>query len=66
MKVGIIELNSMSLNKSKEFMKEISEKAFRGEQLFSYFNRNKNLEVENLLQKSTIQKNICLYLKITI
>jgi 23S rRNA (adenine2503-C2)-methyltransferase len=49
-KVGIIELNSMSLNKSKEFMKEISEKAFRGEQLFSYFNRNKNLEVENLLQ----------------
>jgi 23S rRNA (adenine2503-C2)-methyltransferase len=49
-KVGIIELNSMSLNKSKEFMKEIGEKAFRGEQLFSYFNRNKNLEVENLLQ----------------
>lgn len=45
-----IELNSMSLNESKEFMKEIGEKAFRGEQLFSYFNRSNKLDIDNLLQ----------------
>lgn len=48
--VNIKELNSMNLNESKEFMKEIGEKAFRGEQLFSYFNKGKNLDIDNLLQ----------------
>ena len=50
-----IELNSLTLEETREFIKSIGEKAYRGEQLFSYFNRNKGLEIEDidLLPKKT-------------
>lgn len=50
-----IELNSLTLEESKEFMVELGEKSYRGEQLFSYFNRNKELDLNqiNLLPKKT-------------
>ncbi len=49
------ELNSLTLEETRNFMKAIGEKAYRGEQLFSYFNRNKELEIEgiDLLPKKT-------------
>ncbi len=43
-----IELNSLTLKELKEYMVSIGEKAFRGEQVFSYFNKNKKLDIENL------------------
>lgn len=43
-----IEINSLSLPELKEFMKNIGEKPFRGEQVFSYFNRNKKLHLQDL------------------
>ncbi len=43
-----IELNSLSLDELKDYMISIGEKAFRGEQLFSYFNRNMGLELEKI------------------
>lgn len=43
-----IEINSLSLPELKEFMKNIGEKPFRGEQVFSYFNRNKKLHLKDL------------------
>lgn len=51
-----IELNSLTLEESKEFMVGLGEKAYRGEQIFSYFNRNKKLDLReiNLLSKKTI------------
>lgn len=50
-----IELNSLTLDESKKLMETIGEKPYRGEQLFSYFNRNKELDLEkiNLLPKKT-------------
>ena len=42
------ELNSLTLEESKNFMLEISEKGYRGEQLFSAFNKNKELDVEEI------------------
>ena len=43
-----IELNSLTLKESKNYMVEIGEKAFRGEQLFSFFNKNKGLNIMDL------------------
>ncbi|MCQ4921843.1 23S rRNA (adenine(2503)-C(2))-methyltransferase RlmN [Tissierella carlieri] len=43
-----IELNSLTLKELKKYMISIEEKAFRGEQVFSYFNRNKKLDIEDL------------------
>lgn len=50
-----IELNSLTLEESKEYMLSIGEKAYRGEQFFSYFNRNKELDIDKmeLLSKKT-------------
>jgi len=45
-----IELNSMTLVEIKSFMKDIDEKPFRGEQIFSYFNRNMRLDINLLAQ----------------
>lgn len=42
------ELNSLDFEESKEFMLGINEKNFRGEQLFSYFNKNKGIDLEKL------------------
>ncbi|WP_353093937.1 23S rRNA (adenine(2503)-C(2))-methyltransferase RlmN [Tissierella praeacuta] len=43
-----IELNSLTLKELKEYMISIEEKAFRGEQAFSYFHRNKKADIEDL------------------
>lgn len=43
-----IELNSLTLKELKEYMVSIGEKAFRGEQAFSYFHRNKKINIEDL------------------
>lgn len=43
-----IELNSLTLAELKSYMLSIDEKPFRGEQIFSYFNRNKNLSIVDL------------------
>ncbi len=53
-----IELNSLTLEESKDFMSSIGEKGFRGEQLFTYFNRNKEIDIENIkvLSKITREK----------
>lgn len=45
-----IELNSMTLEELKNYMLKIGEKSFRGEQLFSYFNRNMKLDIMELQQ----------------
>lgn len=45
-----IELNSMTLEELRNYMKSIGEKPYRGEQLFTYFNRNQNLDIKNLQQ----------------
>lgn len=45
-----IELNSMTLEQSKSFMISIGEKGFRGEQIFTYFNRNMKLDINSLVQ----------------
>lgn len=44
----IKELNSLTLEETQDFMKEIGEKKFRAEQLFSYFNKEKKLDLEEL------------------
>lgn len=43
-----IELNSLTLEELKKYMTSIEEKAFRGEQVFSYFHRNKKDDIEDL------------------
>lgn len=43
-----IELNSLTLEELKKYMTSIEEKAFRGEQIFSYFHRNKKDDIEDL------------------
>lgn len=43
-----IELNSLTLEETKNYMVEIGEKKFRGEQVFSFFNRNKKLDIQEL------------------
>lgn len=43
-----IELNSLTLEETKNYMIEIGEKGFRGEQLFSFFNKNSKLDINNL------------------
>ncbi len=43
-----IELNSLTLGELKKYMTSIEEKAFRGEQVFSYFHRNKKYDIEDL------------------
>lgn len=47
-----IELNSMNLGELKAWMKDLGEKPFRGEQVFSYFNRNLKLDINSLVQLS--------------
>ncbi len=44
-----VEVNSLNLNETKELMLNFGEKAYRGEQLFSAFNRNKQLEIEEII-----------------
>ena len=62
-----IELNSLTLEESKDYMLGLGEKKFRGEQLFSFFNRNNKINIEelkvlpeklrnNLLEDATINK----------
>ncbi len=41
-----MELNSLTLEELKGFMVSLGEKRFRGEQLFSYFHRNKKSNIE--------------------
>lgn len=43
-----IDLNSLSLEELKKYMLSIDEKAFRGEQVFSYFHKNMKLDIEDL------------------
>ena len=43
-----IELNSLTLEESKDYMLGLGEKKFRGEQLFSFFNRNNKINIEEL------------------
>lgn len=50
-----IELNSLTLEESKSYMLKIGEKGFRGEQLFSFFNKNNRLEINDL---ETLPKNL--------
>ena len=53
-----LEINSLTLEETKDFMLEIGEKKFRGEQLFTALNKNKlsDLNDINLLSKSTREK----------
>ena len=43
-----IEINSLSYDEMKELMVSFGEKVFRGEQLFSYFNRNMGLTLDDI------------------
>ena len=43
-----IEINSLTLDQLKSYMVSIGEKSFRGEQIFSYFHRNKKIRIEDL------------------
>jgi 23S rRNA (adenine2503-C2)-methyltransferase len=43
-----MELNSLTLDELKNFMIFLEQKSFRGEQLFSYFHRNKKINIEEL------------------
>ncbi len=43
-----VELNSLSLDELKSYMVSIGEKAFRGEQVFSYFNSRMGLDLDEL------------------
>ncbi len=43
-----IELNSLTLEETKEIMLSLGEKSYRGEQLFSSFNKNKDLNIEEI------------------
>lgn len=43
-----IELNSLTLEELKSYMISIGESAFRGEQVFTYFNKHKGLDIRNL------------------
>ena len=43
-----IELNSLTLEETKDIMVSLGEKSYRGEQLFSSFNRNKDLDIEEM------------------
>lgn len=51
--MGKIELNSLTLGEMEKLMVDLGEKSYRAEQLFSYFNRNKKLNIRelNLLPK---------------
>lgn len=54
-----IELNSLTLMELKSYMVSIGESAFRGEQVFSYFHRNKKFELEYLsLLPEKLRKNL--------
>lgn len=44
------ELNSLTLEESKVYMMNIGEKGYRGEQLFQYFNKHLNLNLNELKQ----------------
>lgn len=57
-KMEKLELNSLTLEETKEFMVKIDEKKFRGEQLFTAFNKNRILDLDkiNVLPKSTREK----------
>lgn len=52
-----IELNSMTLEELKRYMTSIGEKAFRGEQLFAYFNRNKGLDIQGIKVLPEVLRN---------
>lgn len=41
-----IELNGLTLEESRRYMESIREKAFRGEQLFAFFNKNMGLDIQ--------------------
>lgn len=43
-----LELNSLTLEESKELVEKLGEKGFRGEQLFSALNRNMNTNLESI------------------
>ncbi|HLS53403.1 MAG TPA: 23S rRNA (adenine(2503)-C(2))-methyltransferase RlmN, partial [Tissierellaceae bacterium] len=62
-----IELNSMTLEELKKLMTELGEQAFRGEQLFIYFNKNNGLDIneattlplkfrEEIREKTTVKE----------
>ncbi|HLR21363.1 MAG TPA: 23S rRNA (adenine(2503)-C(2))-methyltransferase RlmN [Tissierellaceae bacterium] len=46
--MGQVELNSMTLEELKEYMKYLGEKGFRGEQIFTYFHKNKEVDITQL------------------
>lgn len=53
-----IELNNLNLEEMQELMVDLRSQSYRGEQLFSYFNRNRKLEISklNLLPKKLREK----------
>lgn len=53
-----VELNSLNLNETKKLMVDFGEKAYRGEQVFSALNKNKQLEIDeiSLLPKALRKK----------
>lgn len=53
-----IELNNLNLEEIQELMVDLGSQSYRGEQLFSYFNRNRKLEISklNLLPKKLREK----------
>ncbi len=45
-----IEINSLTLKNLRNYIKDIGFEAYRGDQIFSYFNKNRNKDLENLDQ----------------
>lgn len=43
-----VEINSLTLNELKNLILEMDEKPYRGEQIFSYFHKNKKLDIDDL------------------
>lgn len=43
-----IELNSLTLEETKDIMVNLGQKSYRGEQLFSSFNKNKDLDIKEI------------------
>lgn len=50
-----VELNNLYLEEIKDYMKEIGEKPFRGEQIFNYIHKNKGVEIDEI---KTLSKDL--------
>ena len=44
-----VELNSLTLEESRDYMLSIGEKAFRGEQIFSFLNKNMGIDIDDMM-----------------